>query len=369
MASLSVIVPTFNEAANVRPLLERIARALAGIDYDLTFVDDSTDGTAEVLAALAQEAPRLRVVHRQDRRGLASAVTEGIALARGDVVCVLDADLQHPPEIVPALLEALERTGADLAIASRYVPGGSNVTLSPSRRLVSHGAIALARLLLARARPVADPVSGFFAFRRRIVQGVSLRPIGYKILLEVLVRGNVTSVVEVPYRFDTREAGESKLTLAQNWLYLKHVLALAAVRPADADALRLGVIALTAFLVNAAALGLLASTAAAGRAPAAAAAVGVAVLWSLGLGRTLPRGGKARGEGWDGRHLGVWRLIGVAVAIQLAALVLLRTLGAPAIAAGWVAATLGWGGGLWAAIRWVRRSDLAPIRRIVFAPG
>ncbi len=362
MASLSVIVPTYNEAANVGPLIARIARALAVVDYDLIFVDDSTDDTAGVLADLARGVPRLRVVHRQDRRGLASAVTEGIALARGDVVCVLDADLQHPPEILPALMEALERTGADVAIASRHVPGGSNTTLSLSRRLVSRGAIALARLLLARARRVADPVSGFFAFRRRIVEGVPLRPIGYKILLEVLVRGNVTSVVEVPYRFDTREAGESKLTLAQNWLYLKHVLALTAVHPADAEPIRLSVIALTALLVNTAVLWLLRSGAASAVAPAAAAPA-AAILSGLALGYTLPH---PRGQG---KVDGLWRLIGAAVVIQLAAFSLLGRLGAPAMPAHLLAGVLGWGGGLWAAIRWVRRALLLPMKRIVFAPG
>jgi dolichol-phosphate mannosyltransferase len=362
MASLSVIVPTYNEAANVGPLIARIARALAAVDYVLIFVDDSTDDTATVLAGLAQGAPRLQVVHRQDRRGLASAVTEGIALARGDVVCVLDADLQHPPEILPALLEALERTGADLAIASRYVPGGSNITLSRSRRLVSRGAIALAWLLLARARRVADPVSGFFAFRRRIVEGVPLQPIGYKILLEVLVRGNVTSVVEVPYRFDTRQAGESKLTLAQNWLYLKHLFALVAVHPGDAEPIRLGVIALTALLVNAAAFWLSGGS--------AGAATAAAVLWSLALGRILPHlRGPWKAEDRDAPSAGLWRLVGTGAVTQLAAFFLLSRLGAPGMPADLLAGVLGWGGGLWAAIRWVQRTHLPPMKRIVLAEG
>src|SRR5215831_18607481 len=118
MPALSVVVPTYNESGNIRPLVERIARALGAVDFELIVVDDSTDGTEQVLQELARDAAYLRVVHRLGRRGLASAVADGIALASGDLVCVLDADLQHPPEAVPALVDALERTRADLAIAS-----------------------------------------------------------------------------------------------------------------------------------------------------------------------------------------------------------------------------------------------------------
>lgn len=229
MASLSVVVPTYNEAENAVPLVQRVTTALAGVDFELILIDDSTDGTERVLRGLAQGDPRLRIVHRTGRRGLASAVTEGIALAKGDVVCVLDADLQHPPEALPALREALEQTGADLAIASRYVPGGS-YELTVRRRIVSRVATMLARTLLGRARSVSDPLSGFFAFRRAVVDGVRLQPIGFKILLEILVRGRIARVVEVPYRFEARGAGESKLTPAQNLDYLRHLLTLSTVR-------------------------------------------------------------------------------------------------------------------------------------------
>src|SRR5690348_5205789 len=122
MTALSIVVPTYNESGNIRPLVERVAEALGDSDFELIVVDDSTDGTPRILRELAQNAGYLRVFHRPNRRGLASAVAEGIALATGDVVCVLDADLQHPPEAVPALVHALERTHADLAIASRYIP-------------------------------------------------------------------------------------------------------------------------------------------------------------------------------------------------------------------------------------------------------
>ena len=188
-------------------------------------VVQSTDGTPRILRELARNAGYLRVFHRPNRRGLASAVAEGIALATGDVVCVLDADLQHPPEAVPALVDALERTHTDLAIASRYVPeGGYEFTVA--RRAVSQVAATLARFLLSRARSVSDPLSGFFAFRRRVVDGVRLRPIGYKILLEILVRGRVSRIVEVPYRFQARRAGRSKLTMQETLAFVRHLLAL-----------------------------------------------------------------------------------------------------------------------------------------------
>ncbi len=225
MPALSVVVPTYNESGNIRPLVERVTKALDGVDFELIVVDDSTDGTERVLAELARGAEYLRVVHRTARRGLASAVAEGIALATGNVVCVLDADLQHPPEAVPTLTEALVRTRADLAIASRYVPGGK-YEFTAARRAVSYVATALARILLTRVRSVSDPLSGFFAFRRGVVEGVRLRPVGYKILLEILVRGRVSRVVEVPYRFQARRADRSKLTARQNLEFVRHLLAL-----------------------------------------------------------------------------------------------------------------------------------------------
>jgi len=228
MPALSVLVPTYNEAENAPPLVKRVTTALAGIDFELIFIDDSTDGTEQVLGELAREEPRVRILHRTGRRGLATAVMEGIALAKGDVVCVLDADLQHPPEVVPVLRDALEHTEADLAIASRYVPGGG-YDFTVARRIVSRVATMMAWMLLARARSVSDPLSGFFAFRRAVVDGVRLRPVGFKILLEILIRGRISRVVEVPYRFHVRGAGKSKLTALQNLEYLRHLLALSTV--------------------------------------------------------------------------------------------------------------------------------------------
>ncbi|MCX8126332.1 MAG: glycosyltransferase family 2 protein, partial [Dehalococcoidia bacterium] len=217
--------PTYNERDNIVPLVERLHRALAGFDYEVVFVDDSSqDGTVEVISGLADVYP-VKVIVRRNERGLASAVLEGIRRTDSPVVGVMDADLQHPPEIMPDLLKALD-TGADIAVASRYVRGGGCYGWGLLRRLISRGAVVLAHMFLPSSRRVHDAVSGYFAFRRRGVEGALLDPLGFKILLEILVAGRWSRVVEVPYVFRTRSAGRSKLRLGQQIDYLRHILAL-----------------------------------------------------------------------------------------------------------------------------------------------
>jgi dolichol-phosphate mannosyltransferase len=225
---ISVVVPTYNEAENLPELLERLDRALAGRSYEVVVVDDgSPDGTAEVARRLAGRYP-VRVLVREGRRGLSSAVVEGARAAGGDVVVVMDADLQHPPELVPKLAEAAGR--GCLAVASRYVKGGGVEGWPWHRRLVSRGAVLLARILLPEARAVRDAVSGFFAYRRECVANV--KPTGlYKILLDVLVQCKPRCVVEVPYLFGLRTRGRSKLGTRHIADYLRQVLALARWRP------------------------------------------------------------------------------------------------------------------------------------------
>jgi Glycosyltransferases involved in cell wall biogenesis len=249
---ISVVVPTYNEAENLPELLERLDRALAGRSYEVVVVDDgSPDGTAEVARRLAGRYP-VRVLVREGRRGLSSAVVEGARAAGGDVVVVMDADLQHPPELVPKLAEAAGR--GCLAVASRYVKGGGVEGWPWHRRLVSHGAVLLARILLPEARAVRDAVSGFFAYRRECVANV--KPTGlYKILLDVLVQCKPRCVVEVPYLFGLRTRGRSKLGTRHIADYLKQVLALARWRPlkfaavgASGIGVAFAVIHLTSFL-------------------------------------------------------------------------------------------------------------------------
>jgi len=223
--TISLIVPTYNERDNILPLVERIDKALSQYNYRLLVVDDdSRDGTAGVARGLSQKYP-VDVMVRKDKRGLASAVVDGIDNTQGDIIGVIDADLQHPPEVIPRLIKAIE-DGADIAVASRYVPGGGCQGWGLVRRIMSKGAIFLAHLLLPLTRHVKDPMSGFFAFDRRVTENAELNPTGYKILLEILVQGHLQSVAEVPYIFETRSRGESKLNIGQQIDYLKHLYGL-----------------------------------------------------------------------------------------------------------------------------------------------
>ncbi len=224
--TLSVILPTRNERSTVAPCLERLETALGGLAAEVIFVDDSDDGTSDVIAALTSSMS-ISLIHRQpqDRQGgLATAVLQGMRAASGDYVCVLDADLQHPPETIPDLMEAAS-DGADIVVASRYIPGGSAAGLgSVSRVAVSAICRRIARLMFAsQLRQVRDPLSGFFVVRRDVIARARLRPIGFKILLEILIRGHWSRVAEVPYVFERRSHGSSKATMAQGWLYLRHL--------------------------------------------------------------------------------------------------------------------------------------------------
>jgi dolichol-phosphate mannosyltransferase len=222
---ISIIIPTYNEVDNIVPLVERIHAAMGGRPYEIIFVDDnSRDGTAETAAALAPKYP-VRALVRKNKRGLATAILDGLEYARGDYVCVMDADLQHPPEVLPSLIKEMD-AGHDLVIASRYVPGGGCEGWSLSRRVISKGAIAIAHVFLPGTRGCSDPMSGFFAFRRKVVENAELNPLGYKILLEIELMGNPESVTEVPFVFVTRTRGESKLSSKTQKEYLKHVYSL-----------------------------------------------------------------------------------------------------------------------------------------------
>ena len=224
---VSIIIPTFNEKENIPKLFERIFQVFKTYktDWEIIVVDDdSRDGTDVVVKQYSKNYP-VNIVVRKNERGLASAVVRGFKEAGGRVMCVIDADLQHPPETIPDLLQAID-SGADVAIASRYIPGGGVEGWSTKRKIISGGATLLARLLLFSARRVHDPLSGFFVFRRDIIRGVELAPTGYKILLEVLTRGHSTKITEVPYIFRERERGESNLTLKEELNYLNHLFRL-----------------------------------------------------------------------------------------------------------------------------------------------
>jgi dolichol-phosphate mannosyltransferase len=216
-AELTVIVPCYNESANVAPMVERLDAALRGIAWEVVFVDDdSPDGTTSRVREIASADPRVRGLRRIGRRGLASAVTEGVLSSSATYVAVIDGDLQHDETILPAMLAAVRDNGAEVAVGSRHVEGGAaEGGFSAVRAAVSDAGTRLAALLLPT--PVGDPMSGFFLMRRDLFEGLAprLSARGFKILLDLLLSaGRPLRVAELPYRFRPRLAGESKLDAA-----------------------------------------------------------------------------------------------------------------------------------------------------------
>jgi dolichol-phosphate mannosyltransferase len=254
---LSIVIPTYNERENLPELFRRIHEALSkqGMKYEIIIVDDnSPDGTADLAEELSNNY-RVKVVRRPGKLGLSSAVLDGVKVAEGDVVAVMDADLQHPPELLPKMLQALIN-GCDIVVASRYVEGGSVEGWTFIRKLISKGAIMIARILIPKVRNVKDPVSGFFMFKKEVIEGRhDLNPKGFKILLEVLVKGKYDKVCEIPYRFGLRHKGRSKLGSGEILNYLVHVITLSprvikfAIVGALGTGVNLGVVALFRYLL------------------------------------------------------------------------------------------------------------------------
>lgn len=226
---LSIIVPTFNEAPNMAELVGRIAHAVRGIDAEIIVVDDSTDDTPEVVRSLAETTRvPLRIIHRDERTGgLGGAVVEGFAAARSDVCLVMDADLQHPPEDIPALWERFSVGDADVVAASRYQAGQADAGFADKTRvLVSKVSTAVTKSMFpVRLRDVSDPMTGFFVLDRRAIEADTLRPRGFKILLEILARKPLR-VAEVPFTFADRHAGDSKASVRQGIHFLSQLTAL-----------------------------------------------------------------------------------------------------------------------------------------------
>lgn len=224
MPELSIIIPTYQEALNAPTLLARIALAREAGQLDcevLIMDDDSQDGISQAVDDAG--FPWVRLIIRRSDRGLAPAVIDGFGHSKGTFLMVMDADLSHPPEKILELIDAL-RAGAEMAIGSRYVPGGStDEQWGWFRKLNSTAATWLARPL-TKAR---DPMSGFFALPKHVLdRAENLNPLGYKIGLELIVKCSIKDITEVPIVFVDRTAGESKLSLRQQWLYLRHLIRL-----------------------------------------------------------------------------------------------------------------------------------------------
>lgn len=220
---LSIIVPTYNEAPNVAELVRRVAAATRAIDAELIFVDDSTDDTPDEVRRVAASAPLpVRLIHREKRTGgLGGAVLEGFLAAEADACLVMDGDLQHPPEDIPALYQRYRHGDVDVVVASRYSGGGTSGGLSDRTRIaVSKSSTALTRAMFPiKLKDVTDPMTGYFLADRRAIELDTLKPRGFKILLEMLARKNLR-VAEVPFDFAGRHAGESKASMRQGFQFL-----------------------------------------------------------------------------------------------------------------------------------------------------
>ena len=250
----SLIIPTYNECKNVKTIVEKLSLLLDGNipgNYELIVVDDnSPDRTWEVALSLTPEYPQLRVMRREHERGLSTAVIRGWQAARGEVLGVIDADLQHPPETLLQLLAEIKR-GADLAAASRHVAEGGVSDWSIVRRFLSRGAQTVGLVILPGVvGRVSDPMSGYFMVRRSCIAGKILNPAGYKILIEVLGRGDIRWIGEVGYVFQERQEGESKVTSKQYIEYLRHLVILRFARWPMGKFLRFGVVGFSGVFVN-----------------------------------------------------------------------------------------------------------------------
>jgi dolichol-phosphate mannosyltransferase len=211
--ALAVIIPTFNESANVRPLLDKLSRTLVGMNWEAVFVDDnSPDGTAELVRQIGLTNRNVRVVHRIGRRGLSSAVIEGMLATSAPVLAVIDGDMQHDETILPQLFAKIVSGEADVAIGTRYSAGGSVGDWDQSRHRISQIATQLGQWALKTT--VSDPMSGYFVLSRQTLMAAmpKLSCVGFKILLDIISSSPTPlKVSEVPYRFRVREAGESKI--------------------------------------------------------------------------------------------------------------------------------------------------------------
>jgi dolichol-phosphate mannosyltransferase len=211
---LALVIPTLRESANIRTVLDHTRSVLdpVGISYELIVVDDdSDDGTGEIVSAIALEDPRVRLIVRKGAKGVAGATLLGWHNTDATILGEMDADLQHPPDLLPALISAILE-GHDAAIGSRYAEGGSLGDWNPARKLLSAAALWVAMPVQRKQIRIKDPTSGFFLVRRECVDHIEFQRTGFKLLLDVLVRGRVGSIKEVPFAFRGRDLGASKAT-------------------------------------------------------------------------------------------------------------------------------------------------------------
>ncbi len=212
---ISIILPTFNERKNIGILVDKISKIIPKAEI-IIIDDNSPDGTGKIADELAKKY-HITVIHRKKRLGLSTAVVAGFKAAKGDIIGVMDADLSHPPEIIPKLTEPIIKNKADFAIGSRNIKGGSVEKWPFQRKMISKIASLMARVLTS----VRDPMSGLFFLKRDVIKNIDFTSEGYKICLEVIVKGKYRMILEVPYVFRDRSVGTSKLNLKE---YIKYLI-------------------------------------------------------------------------------------------------------------------------------------------------
>jgi len=227
-AQISIIIPTYNESENIIKVLKSIAEHLPeDIATEALVIDDnSPDGTGKIVEDYINDTQNeigyaIEVIHRKSKSGLSSAILDGIQHSSAETVVVMDSDFSHPPKIIPQLIEEIKVSGYDIVIASRYTKGGEVSGWSTKRKLISKGATEIAKAGLGVNE--SDPMSGFFAFKRKILEGIKFDAIGYKMLLEILVKTKGAKVKEIPYTFTDRTRGSSKLDSSTMLDYVKSV--------------------------------------------------------------------------------------------------------------------------------------------------
>lgn len=225
---VSIIIPTYNESQNIVQVIKSIEQNLPKNTTAQTIIvdDNSPDGTAKLVEDYLQNMKKLAnhtvdVIQRKTKEGLSSAILKGIQYATGNTIVVMDSDLSHPATLLPKMLEALKQPKYDIVIASRYTKGGSIRGWTMKRKLMSKIATLIAKRGLGI--DAKDPMSGFFAFKRHIIQGLQFDAIGYKMLLEILVKTKNTNILEIPYTFTNRQFGKSKLDAKTVFDYFKAV--------------------------------------------------------------------------------------------------------------------------------------------------
>lgn len=286
---LSIVLPTFNERENVEPLLERLYSVMEEFkgDFEILFVDDSTDDTPEIINRQIEKNSEIRMIHRvgQERTGLATAFIRGFEEAQGKYVLCMDTDLQHPPEKAPELLRRALNDGADVVVGSRYIKGGSAIGLGSLktlygiyRRAVSVGLKYFIQIIFIPIRKTSDPGSGFFLFKKNILSGVELQPKGFKILIEVLMRAKYEKVSEVPIVFAVRENDDSKATIGQGIEFLKHIWFIFKTVPEAGRFLKFCIVGLSGVVVNLGILSFLVELFSVAERPAYIVAVAVSIL-------------------------------------------------------------------------------------------